>query len=524
MTDRVREAPEESSQTARAGGPFARLAGRALSLPALLYFSLFWAIGLLCLRPAFDWDLWWHLEAGEWIWEHRAVPWHDPFSYMTEGRPWHLYYWLSEVLFYAAASTFGREALIGVRLVLILATFALVLRMVRSMGLGRSAGVGLTGLVALLTFRLWNERPYLFSYFFMALTVCILFRLKRPSGERRDRLWLLPPLFALWANLHIQFIYGLILLVAFTAGEWLGHRLPRGEVAPVPGTVLRRLSVIALLCAAATLLNPYTWRIYAPVLTYATHKVPPGMVVEFFSPSFHYPFNFILLLLFALAASELARRTTFDWTGLLLLVPFSYFAFTSRRDVMFFAIAAAPLYARGLAALVSSFAGRRVDVEAAGGTQGLESGSPTPVLVLHGLVILLLLALIAPVKAHIDRVDKVEDHFPVEAVRFLKDSGLGGRLYNTFNWGGYLIYHLYPDFRVSMDGRTQVYGDELLGAYRDAYYGHAAWDSYLEQCRPDVILYEKNNFFAQILEHVDGWTCTYEDDMAVVYVRSGVEG
>lgn len=523
MTDRVREAPEESSLTTQAGGPFARLVGRALSLPALLYFSLFWAIGLLCLRPAFDWDLWWHLEAGEWIWEHRAVPWHDPFSYMTQGRPWHVYYWLSEVLFYAVTRTFGREALMGVRLVLILATFALVLRTVRSAGLGRSAAIALTGLAALLTFRLWNERPYLFSYLFMALTVYILFGLKRPSEERRDRLWLLPPLFALWANLHIQFIYGLILLAAFTAGEWLGHRLPRGDVEPVPRTMLRRLTVIGLLCAAATLLNPYTWRIYTPVLTYATHTVPPGMVVEFFSPSFHYPFNFILLLLFALATSALARRATFDWTGLLLLVPFSYFAFTSRRDVMFFAIAAAPLYARGLRVLICSFEGRRVD-EAARGTQDLKSGSRTPVLLLHGFVMLVLLALIAPVKAHIDRENKVEDHFPVEAVRFLKNTDFNGRLYNTFNWGGYLIHYLYPDFRVSMDGRTQVYGDELLGAYRDAYYGDAAWDSYLEQCRPDVILYEKENFFAQILEHVEGWTCVYEDDMAVVYVRNRVEG
>jgi len=344
MTDRLRRAPEDRSQTARAGGPFTRLAERTLSLPALLYFSLFWAIGLLCLRPVFDWDVWWHLKAGEWIWEHRAVPWHDPFSYMTAGRPWHVYYWLSEVLFYAVASTFGREALIGVRLALILATFAFVLHTVRSQGLGRSAGVGITGLAALLTFRLWNERPYLFSYLFMASTAYILFRLKRPSGRGRDLLWLLPPLFALWANLHIQFVYGLILLGAFTAGEWLGHLLPRGDVEPVPRAKLLRLAGVALLCAAATLLNPYTWHLYTPVLTYATHEVAPGMIVEFFSPSFHYPFNFILLVLFALAASALARRSTFDWTGLALLAIFSCFAFYSRRDIMFFTIAATLIY------------------------------------------------------------------------------------------------------------------------------------------------------------------------------------
>jgi hypothetical protein len=94
-----------------------------------------------------------------------------------------------------------------------------------------------------------------------------------------------------------------------------------------------------------------------------------------------------------------------------------------------------------------------------------------------------------------------------------------GRLFNHFNWGGYLIGHLYPRYLVSMDGRTGVYGDENLRQYRATEYLESDWRAFLDRCDPDIVLWKKDGRLVRALELLPEWRQLYEDDVAVIFIR-----
>ena len=91
---------------------------------------------------------------------------------------------------------------------------------------------------------------------------------------------------------------------------------------------------------------------------------------------------------------------------------------------------------------------------------------------------------------------------------------------NDFNWGGYLIGHLYPRYQVAMDGRTQVYGEETLRQYRAMTFLEPDWRAFLARCDPDLILWPKDDAFARALELLPEWRQVYMDPIAVIFVRA----
>jgi hypothetical protein len=109
--------------------------------------------------------------------------------------------------------------------------------------------------------------------------------------------------------------------------------------------------------------------------------------------------------------------------------------------------------------------------------------------------------------------------YPVEAVAYLNAQPPLGRLFNHFDWGGYLIWQLYPRYRVSMDGRTGVYGDAILRRYRATQMLLPTWKDFLAECDPQVILWRADEPFVRALELLPEWRRLYEDDVAVIFVR-----
>lgn len=156
-------------------------------------------------------DLWWHLRTGEWVAAHHAVPATDPFSQYGAGREWVAYSWLFEALLYGAHRLGGLSGVVGLVAVLWLAIAETALWATRSLW------VTLALLAALAPFA--TPRPWLFSMLLLLVELGILQRALREG--RRRLLWALPVLFAVWANLHIQFVYGLAVLGVF--GLFAGH-------------------------------------------------------------------------------------------------------------------------------------------------------------------------------------------------------------------------------------------------------------------------------------------------------------
>jgi type IV secretory pathway VirB2 component (pilin) len=483
--------------------PDVTAARAARALETMLTAAVLGAAALLCLRPIDDPDLWWHLAAGRRILDGLGVPWTDPFSSVAGGNPWIAYSWLAEVVFAGLERALGLGALLPLAAGLFAATFGVVLRTCRVAGARHPVALAVTAAAILVSAPCRTVRPHLVSFLCMALA-CHWLVVDRQ--RRAARLWALVPTVALWANTHILFPFAFVVLAIHVAAggrAWWHGRGPWRRAAPMAASLL------------ASLLTPYGWHLLAHLPTMAAQPVALDLVSEFQSPSLHELGGQVLTLFFFATALVLilspARKDPAELGSVLV---FGLLAFAMRRNVPFFAIAAAPVLARHLDALLPPSPTRR------------DPGRPALLLVALALHVALVgtlgVALVRratalwPAAAAVDRTA-----FPVDAVRFLAREPPRGRLFNDFDWGGYLIDHLHPRYEVSMDGRTQVYGEETLREYRALVRLEPDWRRFFDRCDPDVVLWPKRDAFARVLGLLPGWRPLYEDAQAVIFVRDG---
>jgi hypothetical protein len=460
--------------------------------------ALLGALVLVALRPITDPDLWWHLAAGRRVLAGEGVPWVDTFSYVARGHVWIAYSWLPETVFAAVDRTFGSAALVVLAAALVAATMGIVLRTCRAAGARPSVAVVATAAAALVASPAWTVRPHLVSFLCLAV-FCHLLTVDRARGDAR--LGLLVPTMLVWANAHVLFPFGLVLLAA--------HAATRGRA--WWGTGAARWRRVALLAAvgAAPLATPYGWHLLVHLIVVARQPVAFGLVSEFQTPSLHETGGLALAaFLFATLAVLVfspARKDPADLIGVFL---FAWLALAMRRNVPFFAIVAAPVLAGHADALLpfapaAPAASRREGLLHAGLLAALAAA-----------IVWRAAVLFAP-GAAVSR-----DAFPVAAVDFLRHEGLHGRLLNHFDWGGYLIGNL-PGVPVAIDGRTQVYGEETLRQYRDMVWLRPGWRGFLERTDPEVVLWPRRAAFTRILEMLPEWRRVYRDEVATVFVRRG---
>ena len=216
---------------------------------------------LFGLWPLTGLDLWMHLTVGRWIWAHGWVPSTDPFSYITEGQPFLAHSWLAEVVFYLVEQTAGTAGLMLLRFSLIGLALTAMLKTARLFKASWPAVMLLAPFVLGLMWSRLECRPQLFSSAFLAVTLWLIVSVH--TGQRSWRwLWALPPLFAVWINLHAGWVQGVVLLVAITGAlvlmelrwRWLG----RGATSQLP---LWSMALVLVGCLLALFINPYGARL-----------------------------------------------------------------------------------------------------------------------------------------------------------------------------------------------------------------------------------------------------------------------
>ncbi len=487
----------------------ARLTARARTLTprGLLVAILCIALFTLAAQPSPDADLWWHLRTGEWILEEGAVPHGDPFSSTRAGAPWVAHEWLADVALYGLYRAGGAGALTLASAAVLTLTFMVVYVLSE---LRPHLAVFTTLLAALASAVAWGPRPQMLTLLFAALTLLAL----RLGSERGPR-WLviLLPLMLLWANVHSGFFLGLAIIGAHLLAKCAEIALAR------VGFVQRRsdrLSVgtLALTLLGATLasmLNPNGAALLVyPFFTLFSHAMQT-YIAEWHSPDFHdarfLPFALLWLgLIAALAVSP--RRPTF--AELLLVVGLGYESLVSIRNVPLFAIVAAPLITRQCACLFA-----RLPL-----TRQRDPGPNWPLL---NWAVLLLAAGAAIVRVGADLPASESSYaqsFPVSAADYLLSAKPAGPILNSYNFGGYLIWRLYPQYKVFIDGRADVYGDTFMDEYyARAWQGRGDWQGYLDRYQINVVVMEADGTLANLLRAQAGWKLVHEDGVAAVFQR-----
>lgn len=525
----------------------------------------------MAARLSMDTDTWWHLRAGEWILEQRAIPQVDPFSYTRLGERWQYPGWLAEV---PMALIYRRLGPGGLNLwTAAMVTLAFVC-LWRTLSGGAFLRALITILAAAVSGVYWAARPYLVTFLLAAIFLSLLENYHwRRSPQAGRRLAWLPVLMVIWANSHGGFIVGFILYgVYWLAESWQGLRQGTLWTEYAAGwRNLRRQSVTLEVEAEReptlefrgegsdeSRKAPITWLRYARMrlLRYARNDLsghlfftlvgiallvavclsPAGprmllypfqtvsigalqdYIQEWQSPNFHLlsaqPFLWLLLLTLAAVGAAGRRMALSDF---LLVAGFAYLGFLAGRNLALFALAAPPALSRHAAPLLEEL-GQRWNIRL-----NLDRKPKRFQARLNGLILALVLLAVGAKAWTVFPAEVNDKHFretlPVEAVEWILQNHPPGRLFNSYNYGAYLLWAL-PGYPVFIDGRTDLYNDEIIEQWLQVVRAEEGWQQTLDHWQVNLVLLEPNYPLSRELQSgVPGWQLLYADERAVVWGR-----
>ncbi len=483
-----------------------------MSTPRLFTAILFLALFTLTVREISDPDFWWHLRAGQYMIENATIPHSDPFSFTAQGKEWITHEWLSEVFIFALYRVGGFALLTIVFSAII--TLAFALTYARSDGRPYLAGFALL-LGALATAPTWGVRPQMLTLLFMSI---FLFLLDRFFTTRNSKFLIpLPLLMILWVNLHSGYAIGLVVMGAYLFAAFVESIIfvyaRQAGAAQNPETILspraiRALLITLVLAFLAVLLNPNGARMYIYPFETLTSAAMQRYIQEWFSPDFHQtewlPFA---LLLLSLIATTLIARDRVPLAHTLLLFGLGFLALRSARNIPLFVLVAIPVLSAQLAAFIPLRA----------------SNKPTPrPMQIVNVILVAVLALVALLRVGsvlVNQANVERAKFPTAAVEWIQQSRPAPNLYNSYGWGGYLIWKLYPDYKVYVDGRADVHGDAFIENFLDIYSASQGWQTDLAQPDVRIILIEPDAPLANALANDPMWVQVFSDSQSVIYQK-----
>lgn len=482
---------------------------RIFSFPAMLMVALFCSpffasldvqSGLGIMR---DPDIWWHMRNAEVLLSTHHFIRAEAFSFTTHGEPWINFEWLSEIPYYLGFRALGEQGLFLVMLAAVELVIAGVLLLCYHRTKDVKASFLATWIAVLFASISIGLRTLLFGWLCFLVEMLVI----EDFRKGRDRTWLLPPLFALWINLHASWIVGLAFYCVFIAAGLAGGSW--GSIQAVRWTPqqLRKLVLVGAAAVAALFVNPYGWRLVAYPLKIVLASGGAGIEPEEWRSvdfqSFHGLLLYVVVAL--LLVLTLARKRTWHLQDLLFAMLAIFAALLHRRFLFLAGIVVCPLLAEDLSGVVFSPYDR-------------EQNRP----LLNAAVMAAFVAFAVFHTPSSTRLQAAEGrYFPVNALPELNRCCREGRLFNHYEWGGYLIWHSRetPDF---IDTRGDVFGDR--GVFDDYIKATNLNGSIaiLDRYNIDSALLPVNTPLAYLLKHTPGWKVQYEDQFAVLFIRGSV--
>lgn len=474
---------------------------RAWSTPKVLVLAVLYVLSeLSSLGSVVDRDIWWHLRTGEWIVRQHAVPRGDPFAVSMTATTWTASSWLFDAGIYVLYRSCG---LVGFAVYQFLLGGAILvaLQWLTTRSIGRPyTGIALPALTFAAMAPLFTPRPDLLSILLYTIELTVLLSALE-DGSRR-RLWFLPPLFAVWANVHSDFVYGVLVLGLATVAQHIDRRL-RPDAGPANS--LPALALVTIASVSATLLTPYHMALYLTILGQGRRTAAHDVFGDLLSLQFRQPADWIVLGLALGAAAVAGLRTRHRTFMTILLAMSAYVSFRTSRDAWMLIVSAAailssPTPAKPTPKPPTSWIGRG----AVGG------------------VILLMTALLATgawsTRPSIPRWEAaVVARFPVAAARVIEERRYGGVVYSPLDWGGYLLWRL-PHLPIAIDGRIDLHGHERVARSIVTWAGGHGWATDRDLLAADLVVAPAENSLTALLHDGGRFDVVYNDDVAVVFV------
>jgi hypothetical protein len=455
-----------------------------------------------------DSDLGRHLTLGQYILASHEIPTHDVLSFTKTGESRPPYEWLAQVLLAVAYRLLDLDGVVLLTSLVIAVSFSVIY----TDSVERSDAPILALLVvawaAAASSLHWVARPHVFSFLFFAIWLSRLDKLRR---NERVALWQFPALMLIWVNTHGGFIYGFLACAAYLAG-WLFDFLRKSSTRLIG----ERLLIVCVTSLVASILTPDLWRNWNAVLNnrsaYILSRTVETMPPDFSSPAI-WPF---IALLFLALILVLRLRTQIAAGHIFLLGSLGILGFSMARNIPFFAIAAAPILAAWLRESL-----KRLTV-----CLTIEEGFARIDMALRGyiwsaLAVLLAIGFFAyrEAKTQTSLYELSPGVFPVAAVNWIESNSHPGNMFNDFNWGGYLLFKLWPSQRVFVDSQSDFYGEQFIHQYAGILGGDENWEAELSRYHVDWIIIPPSAGLAEKARLSSNWSVVYQDNIAVVIVR-----
>jgi len=518
------------------------------SVRDIIFLFLFWSLlaGSLSNRPLADADIGWHIRTGDQILATHSLPRTDPFSSTMQGQPWFAWEWLYDIPLGILHQACGLNGVVWLCALLVAAIFALLLSQLLKRGTGLLLAVVLMLLAeAASTIHLY-ARPHIVSWLFSLLWWVALDRWERCDHGSLPRWipWFFPASMLLWVNLHGGWLFGIALLGIYTLAGFVESAHAQDAFATIRSAHRARAMAVAWMASAvATLVNPFGWRLHAHIYRYLGDRYLMNRIDEFRSPDFHgwaqRCFAVILVLvLIAFAGNRFSGNSKLRLSHLLVVLLAAYAGFYSSRNLpvssMLLVLVAGPILWENFASLahkpgawqwvrngtarISRFSDRM-------GAQEMQlrwhlwpvvSVAFTFAICLQGGW----LGSRQLIHAQFD-----PQKMPVAAVTFLQKEFAGKQpgtepVFSTDAWGGYLIYRMYPERKVVVDDRHDLYGSGRIRQYLILTQAEPGWQSVLEKWQIRTALLPAGSTLANLLRELPrDWRVAYEDNVAVVFER-----
>lgn len=458
------------------GGPMVvRICEKVSYLAGLLAIGVLFGLMVFSANVEIkDLDLWLHLKMGELIVQNGYVPAVDVLSCTITGKEWVNHEWLFQVMAHLIFDRWGAEGLITMQVLVV--AFTLLVLLFLGYSREKQLAVIFTLLLVMMVYRTrFTIRPDLFSLLFFALYVHIL----ALHLDKRKSVYALFFIQVLWTNMHGFFFFGPLLVLLGIGSEFIKRhvKLPWewNQAGRLSNDEYARLKRVLLFVVLATLINPLTFKgAWYPIgvlinlsgesrifFKHIQELQPPIQLTSIFSPEF----SFYKVFIFISFTSFVFNRKRIDLGDLFVWVIFLFFSLVATRNLVYFAFAA-------YLVCMTNFSNISLEGIAPLVFKDKKFGHMTSFLAKIFLMIWMIqFGLELSNRGYFD-FDKMEmksefggitqRSYPDKAVDFLVQNNIKGNFFNDFNSGAYLVGRCFPNIKVFIDGRTEVYGPDFF--------------------------------------------------------------
>lgn len=472
------------------------LAKKILSFPTMCLFLLAAVIFSYAPRGIAESDIWWHLRNAKKIVVNRSIPNMDMYSWGAAGSPWLDHEWLSEIIYYFGFQVFGLHGILTVYFAVLVFIYLGVYYRCCHAGADRKDAIIATLGAICLGGVSFAPRMLLFGWLCMTALLVILDRFEK----NQKTVWLLPPLFCLWINLHGSWIFGMVVLAATVVsglfvGEW-GLVVTRRWTS----SQLRTLLLVVAASAAAIFLNPFGYRLVWYPFDMGLRQQSVLKYLDEWQPVDFSSWNgkLALALIFCVITAALFSRRKWRLDAVLLTSFALWSALAHVRFLFFAGLVVVPLLAPYINLL---------------GPFDPEKDKP----LLNAVMICLIVAgmtVFFPSEASLRRT--VSATYPNAALNFMQQHGMTDKVFNEYKFGGYMEWYA-PQIKPFIDGRADIF--VYNGAFDDFIRATSLRNTFetLDKYSVRYVLYEPGQPFTYLLEHSPSWHLVYSDNVAVIF-------